>query len=149
MVLEFHRHLCEEERLYSLWGTGLTRIGPDMFRIEAGDFIGYPAGGEAHDLRNTNSSHMICIIVGQRLGFDLADYPEQNKRKYWHAGQLRDLICSAAVSHQRLFVDWACISLIARGLMRASARENAHPNVKFVTRAGQAYRRTQFGGRIY
>ena len=33
--------------------------------------------------------------------------------------------------------------------MRASARENAHPNVKFVILAGQADRRTQFGGRKY
>ena len=99
---EFHRHLCEEECVYILEGTGVARIGPDMFQVEAGDFIGYPAGGEAHDLRNTGSTHMICIIVGQRLGFDVVDYPEQNKRMYRHAGQLADLVDIAAVSHPRL-----------------------------------------------
>jgi hypothetical protein len=35
------------------------------------------AGGEAHDHLNTGSSHMICIIFGQRRGFDFVDYPEQ------------------------------------------------------------------------
>ena len=76
-----------------------------MFQVEAGDFIGYPADGEAHDLRNTGSTHMICIIVGQRLGFDVVDYPEQNKRLYRHAGQPADLVDIAAVSHPRLFDD--------------------------------------------
>lgn len=55
----------------------MARIGPDLFQIEAGDFIGYPAGGEAHDIRNTGSTHMICLVVGQRLEFDIIDYPEQ------------------------------------------------------------------------
>ena len=48
---------------------------------------------------------MICIIVGQRLGFDVVDYPEQNKRMYRHAGQLADLVDIAAVSHPRLSAD--------------------------------------------
>ena len=48
---------------------------------------------------------MICIIVGQRLGFDVVDYPEQNKRLYRHAGQPADLVDIAAVSHPRLFDD--------------------------------------------
>ena len=102
---EFHRHLCEEECVYTLEGSGVARIGPDMFQVEAGDFIVYPAGGEAHDLRNTGSTHMTCIIVGQRLGFDVVDYPEQNKRLYRHAGQPADLVDITAVSHPRLFDD--------------------------------------------
>ena len=48
---------------------------------------------------------MICIIVGQRLAFDVVEYPEQNKRMYRHAGQLTDLFDIVAVSHQRLFAD--------------------------------------------
>ena len=73
----FHRHLCADECIYILEGSGVARIGPDLFQIEAGDFIGYPAGGEAHDIRNTGSTHMICLVVGQRLEFDIIDYPEQ------------------------------------------------------------------------
>jgi len=96
---EFHRHLCEEECIYILEGTGMARIGLDMFPVEAGDFIGYPAGGEAHDLRNTGSSLMTCIVVGLRLDFDVADYPEHNKRLYRYAGHSCDIVDIAAVSH--------------------------------------------------
>ena len=80
----------------------MARIGPDLFQIEAGDFIGYPAGGEAHDIRNTGSTHMICLVVGQRLEFDIIEYPQQNKRLYRYAGQPPDLVDIAAVSHPRL-----------------------------------------------
>ena len=80
----------------------MARIGPDLFQIEAGDFIGYPADGEAHDIRYTGSTHMICPVVGQRLEFDIIDCPEQNKRLCRHAGQPPDPAYIAAVSHPRL-----------------------------------------------
>ena len=84
---EFHRHVCAEECVYIIAGDGTARIGPDMFEVEAGDFIAYPADGEAHDLRNTGSSPMTCIVVGQRLDCDVVDYQEQNKRLYRYAGK--------------------------------------------------------------
>ena len=40
----FHRHLCEEECVYILEGTGTARIGDTVLQVEAGDFIAYPAG---------------------------------------------------------------------------------------------------------
>ena len=81
----------------------MARIGPDLFQIEAGDFIGYPAGSEAHGIRNTGSTHVICRVVGQRLEFDIIDYPKQKKRLYRHAGQPLDLVDIAADSRPRLF----------------------------------------------
>ena len=48
---------------------------------------------------------MICIIVGQRLGFAVVDFQEQNKRMYRHMRQLAGLVDIAAVSHPRLFAD--------------------------------------------
>ena len=80
----------------------MARIGPDLFQIEAGDFIGNPVGGEAHDIRNTGSTDMICLVGGQRLEFDMIDYPEQNKSLYRHDGQPPDLADIAAVTHTRL-----------------------------------------------
>ena len=44
---------------------------------------------------------MICIIVGQRLGFDVFDYPKQNRQMYRHPGQLVDLVDIAAFSSIR------------------------------------------------
>ena len=70
-----------------------------MFEVEAGDFIAYLADGEAHDLRNTGSSPMTCIVVGQRLDCDVVGYPEQNKRHSRYAGKAWDLVDIAAVSH--------------------------------------------------
>ena len=35
----FHRHLCADECIYILEGNGVARIGPDLFQIEAGDFL--------------------------------------------------------------------------------------------------------------
>ena len=70
-----------------------------MCEVEAGALIAYPAHGEAHDLRNTGLSPLTCIVVGQRLDFDVVDYPEQNKRLYRYAGKAEDLVDIAAVSH--------------------------------------------------
>jgi len=95
---EFHRHVCAEECVYIIAGDGTARIGPDMFEVEAGDFIAYPADGEAHDLRNAGSSPMTCIVVGQRLDCDVVDYSEQNKRLYRYARKAGDLVDIAAVT---------------------------------------------------
>ena len=70
-----------------------------MFEIETRDFIAYLADGEAHDLGNTGSLPMTCIVVGQRLDCDVVDYPEQNKRLFHYAGKAGDLVDIAAVSH--------------------------------------------------
>ena len=64
---EFYRHVCAEECGHIIAGNGTARIGLGMFEVEAGDFIAYPANGEAHDLRNTGSSPMTFIVVGQCL----------------------------------------------------------------------------------
>ena len=68
---------------------------------------------------------------------------------YRYEGLPADLFNIAAVSHPRLPDDQAFKALIARGLMHASARENVHLNVEFVTRAGQVYHRIQLGARRY
>ena len=96
---EFHQHVCAEECVYIIAGNGTARIGPDMFEVEAGDFIAYPTNGETHDLSNTGSLPMTCIVVGQRMDCDVVDYPEQNKRLYRFAGKAWDLVYIAAVSH--------------------------------------------------
>ena len=66
-------------------------------RVEAADFIANPAGGEAHDLHNTGSSIFKCIIVGQRLDFDIVDYPEQARRLYRANGEKGDLVNMAVI----------------------------------------------------
>ena len=54
-------------------------------------------GGEAHDFRNTGSNILKCIIVGQRLDFDIVNYPEQARRFYRAKGEMGDLVDVAMI----------------------------------------------------
>ena len=53
-------------------------------------------------LRNIDPSLIICIIIGQFLGFGFVDHPERDKRVYKHASELADFVDSAAASHPHL-----------------------------------------------
>ena len=70
-------------------------------QVEAGDFIDYPAGVEAPDLRNTGSNILKCIIVGQRLDFDIVNYLEQARRLYRANGKKGDLADMAVIVFRR------------------------------------------------
>ncbi|MCC2095463.1 MAG: hypothetical protein KDJ29_01145, partial [Hyphomicrobiales bacterium] len=49
-------------------------------------FIGYRKGGKAHTIRNTGSETLRMIVVGERLPYDVGDYPRLRKRIYRQAG---------------------------------------------------------------
>lgn len=83
---EQHRHYHEDECVYILEGKGTAVIGDEHYEVEAGDFIGYRAGGESHTLKNTSDKILKCIVVGQRLDHDVADYTKLNKRIYRQVG---------------------------------------------------------------
>ncbi|WP_459780910.1 cupin domain-containing protein [Photobacterium sp. R1] len=82
LTTEFHRHYFEDECVYILEGTAEARIGKHYYSVSAGDFIGYKAGGEAHSLLNTGHTVLKCLVIGQRLPHDVADYPDLSKRIY-------------------------------------------------------------------
>lgn len=84
---EFHVHHYEEEFIYVLSGTGVARIGEGTQRIGPGDFIGCPINGVAHDLRNDGDEELVCLVAGQRLERDVADYPDRKKRLYRNSGR--------------------------------------------------------------
>jgi len=77
---EYHRHYHEDECVYILEGQATARIGDEEFDIGPGDFIGYRKGGLAHMIKNTGNDMLRCIVVGERLDHDVADYPEKQKR---------------------------------------------------------------------
>lgn len=84
---EFHAHHYEEECIYVLSGTGKATLGADNYRIGPGDFIGCPANGVAHDMFNDGKEPLVCLVIGQRLAQDVADYPRLNKRLYRNNGE--------------------------------------------------------------
>jgi len=63
-----------------------VKRAPETTPIGPGDFIGYPAGGPAHVMRNTGAEALRCIVVGQRLEHDVGDYPEKGLRLFRSAG---------------------------------------------------------------
>ncbi|OZG75007.1 cupin [Hahella sp. CCB-MM4] len=89
---ELHRHYHEEECVYILEGEAEATIGDQVTPVKAGDFIGYRAGGEPHKLTNNGSTVLKCIVVGQRLDHDVADYTNLNKRIYRQKGLKWNLV---------------------------------------------------------
>jgi uncharacterized cupin superfamily protein len=73
-----HRHLLQEEMFLLLAGTGTLRHGDREVPVKAGDFILYPAGEEAaHTFVNTGSQPMEYVATGNRLAYEVCEYPEE------------------------------------------------------------------------
>jgi uncharacterized cupin superfamily protein len=89
---ELHVHYHEDECVYILEGEATATIGENTCTVSAGDFIGYRAGGEAHKLENTGDRTLKCIVVGQRLDHDVADYPAKKKRIFRNKGLKWNLV---------------------------------------------------------
>jgi len=72
-----HRHLLQEEMFLILAGTGTLRHGDRRVPIKAGDFILYLAGDPAaHTLVNTGPEPMDYIATGDRVAYEVCEYPE-------------------------------------------------------------------------
>jgi len=89
---EYHMHYHEDECCYVLSGSGVVVINEQEYPIAAGDFIAYPKGGDAHTMINTGDAPLQCIVVGERLAFDVGDYPRQHKRIFRQAGRPWNLV---------------------------------------------------------
>ena len=88
---EFHTHKYEEEAIYVLSGHGTEVMGDTKQKIGPGDFIGFSAGGVAHETVNDGTEPLVCLVIGQRLPQDVVDYPRKGKRLYRNGGQ-RDMM---------------------------------------------------------
>jgi uncharacterized cupin superfamily protein len=93
---ELHAHRYEDEAIYVLSGRGSEAIGEETHKIGPGDFIGLPAGGPAHETINDGDEPLVCLVIGQRLGQDVVDYPRRGKRLYRNSGQ-RDMVDSVHI----------------------------------------------------
>lgn len=89
---EHHMHYHEDECVYVLSGNATAYIGEESFPIKTGDFLGYRKGGLAHSIVNTGNEVLKCIIVGERLKYDVADYARLKKRLYRHEGMEWNLV---------------------------------------------------------
>jgi len=79
-VYHFHHH--DEEWIYILSGHGVAEIGEEALEVGPGDFMGFIAGSVPHLLRNPHEEPLVYLVGGNRLPFDVCDYPRLRKRRY-------------------------------------------------------------------
>ena len=86
VTTEHHAHYHEDEAVFVLSGIATAHLGEERVAIGPGDFLGHKAGGAAHSIENTGTEVLRCLVVGQRLAHDVADYPRKGKRIFRQAG---------------------------------------------------------------
>jgi uncharacterized cupin superfamily protein len=79
-VFHFHHH--DEEWIYILSGRGVTEIGEERMEVGEGDFMGFVAGSAPHNLHNPNLEDLVYLVGGNRLPYDVCDYPRIRMRRY-------------------------------------------------------------------
>ena len=75
----YHVHHGNDELFYVLAGEGTYRVGEKRLPIEAGDLIGAPAGGEAHQIINTSSGELRYIAFANHGRADVIEYPDSGR----------------------------------------------------------------------
>jgi uncharacterized cupin superfamily protein len=75
----YHRHHGSDELFLILSGTGEYRIGDDRVPVKAGDCLGAPAGGKAHQIINTGTEPLRYIGFSNNGAADLVEYPDTGK----------------------------------------------------------------------
>ena len=50
--------------------------------LNAGDFVGFPAHGAAHSMRNDSGADAVYLMGGDRPAIDICNYPDINRKMY-------------------------------------------------------------------
>ena len=75
-----HYHFIEEEHLFILEGTLTLRLGAGTHRMQAGDYVCFPAGQKAgHTLINDGDRPCRYVIVGENSPNEVVVYTDTNK----------------------------------------------------------------------
>ena len=83
---EYHVHRYEEEFLYILAGDGIAEIDGVESPVGPGDFLGFPANGPSHAMRNEGPADLLYLMAGERRAVDAVDYPRIGRRLLKIAG---------------------------------------------------------------
>jgi uncharacterized cupin superfamily protein len=75
----YHLHHCNDELFLVLEGTGELRMGDRRVPIGAGDCIGAPAGGEAHQIINSSDAELRYLAIANRGRADVVEYPDSGR----------------------------------------------------------------------
>jgi uncharacterized cupin superfamily protein len=75
----FHRHHVMDELFFIVSGTGEYRFGEETYPLRAGDLVGAPAGGKAHQIINTGAEDLRYLGISSMSSVDVVEYPDSKK----------------------------------------------------------------------
>jgi len=79
---ETHVHEWVDEFVYIISGQATVYLDGEAHPVAAGDFVAFPARGQAHSMKNTGEVDLIYLVGGDRHDFDVCEYPRLEKRVY-------------------------------------------------------------------
>lgn len=79
---QHHSHEESDEFIYMLSGELSLRYGDENYPLNAGDFVGFPAHGAAHSMRNESNDDAVYLMGGSRASIDIVNYPDIDRRMY-------------------------------------------------------------------
>lgn len=75
----YHRHHGNDEIFFIVAGSGTYRVGGRRLPIKAGDCIGAPAGGEAHQIINSSDGELRYVAFANHGRADVVEYPDSGQ----------------------------------------------------------------------
>lgn len=75
----FHMHHVSDEMFLILSGIGTYRFGEEMIPVKAGDCLGAPAGGRAHQIINTGAEPLRYIGFSNNTNADVVEHPDSGR----------------------------------------------------------------------
>ncbi len=75
----FHRHHTIDEMFVILSGEGVYRYGHQRIAVRAGDCLGAPAAGAAHQIHNTGTVALRYIALSNNTNADVVEYPDSGR----------------------------------------------------------------------
>jgi uncharacterized cupin superfamily protein len=77
-----HYHEESDEFIYMLSGELSLRFGDAHYQLSAGDFVGFPAYGAPHSMRNDSNADATYLMGGNRPPIDITLYPDIKRKMY-------------------------------------------------------------------
>jgi len=71
--------MANDEAIYILAGKGTLSYGEEEYPVRPGDYIHLPAGGEAHQLRNSGEADLDYLCLSTMLAPEIVLYPDSGK----------------------------------------------------------------------
>lgn len=79
---QYHNHENSDEFVYILAGEALLELDGESHRLNEGDFVGFPAGGACHGMKNSGRGDLVYLMGGGRPDMDICNYPKIQRRMY-------------------------------------------------------------------